>query len=184
MGSVGIDDIAPQHCREGLAMRVYSPVMRREKNLLSSSHPLTCLFSVDIPGAPIPFRLANYSEDILFHGLVYTVFPVSVDSVEDTTSSTLAHLRVAPQNVSQEMIALFENYWYDNPHWTVTMWHVDAENPDDTPFNTGSVYTVMNAPTDVMSATFDLVAEGFTLTTLLPRRKYTTASGFPHIPRR
>lgn len=165
-------------------MRVYSPVMRREKNQLSSTHVLTCLFEVTIPGAPIPFRLANYSEDIVFHGITYTVFPVAVDSVEDTTSSTLAHLRVAPQNVSQEMISLFENYWYDNPHWTVTMWHIDAETPDDTPLTSGQVYTVMQAPTDMLSATFDLVAEGMTLTTLLPRRRYTASGGFPSIPRR
>lgn len=165
-------------------MRVYSPVLRREKNLLASTHVFTCLFEVVIPGAPVPFRLANYSEDIVFHGFTYSVFPVAVDSVEDTTSANLAHLRVSLQNVTQEVISLFENYWYADPNWTVTMWHIDAANPDDTPYASGDVYTVMAAPTDLLSATFDLVAEGYTLTTLLPRRRYTATSGFTNIPRR
>lgn len=155
-----------------------------EKNRLESDHVLTCLFQVDIPGAPVPLRLANYDVPIVFHGLLYEPWPVNVDSVEDTTSSSLAHLRIAPQNVTQEMIALFETYWYDNQDWRVTMWHIDAMQPDVTAFESGDEYSLMSSPTDLMVATFDLVAEGMTLNTLLPKRRYTTSSGFPNIPRR
>lgn len=165
-------------------MRLYSVAMAIEKNRLESDHVLTCLFQVDIPGAPVPLRLANYDQPIVFHGLTYEPWPVNVDSIEDTTSSSLAHLRVSPQNVTQEMIALFETYWYADQDWRVTMWHIDARQPDVTTFESGNVYSLMSSPTDLFVASFDLVAEGMTLNTLLPKRRYTTSSGFPNIPRR
>ena len=40
-----------------------------EKNRLESDHVLTCLFQVEIPGAPLPLRLANYDQHLVFHGL-------------------------------------------------------------------------------------------------------------------
>ena len=165
-------------------MRLYSVSMLVEKNRLESDHVLTCLFQVDIPGAPLPLRLANYDQPVVFHGLAFEPWPVNVDSVEDATSSSMTHLRIAPQNVSQEMIALFETYWYDNQDWRVTMWHIDAMQPDVTNFESGNVYALMSSPTDLLTATFDLVAEGMTLNTLLPKRRYTTSSGFNAIPRR
>ena len=51
---------------------------------------------------------------------LFEPWPVNVDSVEDATSSSMTHLRIAPQNVTQEIIALFETYWYDNQDWRVT----------------------------------------------------------------
>ena len=165
-------------------MRVYDISLIAEYNRLESDHVLTCLFMVEIPGAPLPLRLANYDVPIIFHGLLYEPWPVNVDSVEDATSSSMTHLRIAPQNVSREMIALFETYWYDNQDWRVTMWHIDAMQPDITNFESGNVYSLMSSPTDLMMATFDLVAEGMTLNTLLPKRRYTTTSGFSSIPRR
>ena len=165
-------------------MRLYDTALIVEQNRLESDHVLTCLFMVEIPGAPVPLRLANYDVPIVFHGILYEPWPVNVDSIEDATSSSMTHLRIAPQNVSQEMIALFETYWYDNQDWRVTMWHIDARNPDVTNFQSGNVYALMSSPTDLLTAQFDLVAEGMTLNTLLPKRRYTTSSGFSAIPRR
>ena len=165
-------------------MRLYSLELIAEHNRLESDHVLTCLFQVDIPGAPLPLRLANYDVPIIFHGLLYEPWPVNVDSIEDATSSSMTHLRIAPQNVSREIIALFETYWYDNQDWRVTLWEIDAMQPDVTTFESGSVYSLMSSPTDLMVGTFDLVAEGMSLNTLLPKRKYTTTSGFANIPRR
>jgi hypothetical protein len=165
-------------------MRLYDLAYIAELNRLESDHVLTCLFQVDIPGAPLPLRLANYAVPIVFHGLVYEPWPVNVDSVEDATSSSMTHLRISPQNVNQEIIALFETYWYANQDWRVTMWEIDAMQPDVTNFESGNVYSLMSSPTDLLVGTFDLVAEGMTLNTLLPKRRYTTTSGFSNIPRR
>jgi hypothetical protein len=165
-------------------MKLYDLALIVEKNRLESDHVLTCLFQVDIPGAPLPLRLANYDAPIVFHGLVYEPWPVNVDSVEDATSSSMTHLRIAPQNVSQEIIALFETYWYENQDWRVTMWEIDTMQPDVTNFESGNVYSLMSSPTDLYVGTFDLVAEGMTLNTLLPKRRYTTTSGFANLPRR
>lgn len=165
-------------------MRIYSVAMAIEKNRLESDHVLTCLFEVNIPGAPVPLRLANYDAPIVFHGLLYEPWPVNVDTVEETTSSSMTHLRIAPQNVSREMIALFETYWYNDQDWRVTMWHIDARQPDVTTFTSGNVYSLMASPTDLLTATFDLVAEGMTLNTLLPKRRYVVSGGFSNIPRR
>ena len=107
-----------------------------------------------------------------------------MDSIEDATSSSMTHLRIAPQNVSREIIALFETYWYDNQDWRVTLWEIDAMQPDVTSFESGNVYSLMASPTDLFVGTFDLVAEGMSLNTLLPKRKYTSTRGFPAIPRR
>ena len=165
-------------------MRLYDVAYIAELNRLESDHVLTCLFQVDIPGAPLPLRLANYAQAIVFHGLLYEPWPVNVDSLEDTTSSSMTHLRIAPQNVTREMIALFETYWYGDQDWRVTMWHIDAMQPNITNFASGNVYSLMASPTDLLTATFDLVAEGMTLNTLLPKRRYVVSGGFPNIPRR
>jgi hypothetical protein len=165
-------------------VRLFTATSRREKNLLASDHVYIALLELTIPGAPTTFRLANWVEDVNFHGFLFNPFPMNVDSVEDTTSSSLTHLRVSPQNVTQEMIALFEFYWLDNPDWTAQFWQVDAMMPNETPYTAGSTYNVMSAPTDFFTGMLDLVAEGYTLTTLLPRRRFTAAGGYPHIPRR
>ena len=44
--------------------------------------------------------------------------------------------------------------------------------------------SLMRSPTDLLTATFDLVAEGMTLNTLLPKRRYTTTSGFSKYPKK
>ena len=165
-------------------MRLYDLTFIAELNRLESDHVLTCLFQVDIPGAPLPLRLANSDGPIVFHGLIFDPWPVNVDSVEDATSSSMTHLRISPQNVSREIIALFETYWYADQDWRVTMWEIDARQPDVTSFESGNVYALMSSPTDLLAATFDLVAEGMTLNTLVPKRRYTTTSGFAAIPRR
>jgi hypothetical protein len=165
-------------------VRLYSLQLIAEQNRLESDHVLTCLFMVEIPGAPVPLRLANYDVPIVFHGILYEPWPVNVDSIEDATSSSMTHLRISPQNVSREIIALFETYWYDNQDWRVTLWEIDARQPDVTNFESGNVYSLMSSPTDLYIGTFDLVAEGMSLSTLLPKRKYTSSSGFPAIPRR
>ena len=167
-------------------MRVLHPAFQREVNQLESTHAIVMAFQVDIAGAPVPFRLVNYDQHIVFHGLEFLPFPVSVESLEEATSAALVTLRVTAQNVTQEMQSLMENYWAPmlNPVWTVTIWQMDAANPDAVPFSAGEVFTVSSVTTDLITAVFELIAEGLTLNRTVPRRRFTTSSGFPSIPRR
>jgi hypothetical protein len=167
-------------------MRILDPIFQRELNQLGSTHTITMLFQVDIAGAPVPFRLVNYDQPVSFHGLTFQPFPVSVESLEDATVASLVTLRVTAQNVTQEMQSLLENYWAPmlNPDWAVTIWQVDVVQPDLVPFGAGEVFTVSQVVTDFLTATFELIAEGVTLNRIVPRRRFTTSSGFEHIPRR
>ena len=167
-------------------MRILHAALTSEFNRLESDHVITMLAQVEIQGAPVVYRLANYDQDIVFHGLPFLRASFDVDSLEEATSASLVHIRVTIGNVNQEFQSLLENYWaaVADPLWTVTMWTVDAMQPDLTPFATGEVYSILNIPTDLVTAQPDLIVEGLTLSRVVPRRRYTTASGFPNIPRR
>ena len=166
--------------------RLLSPFLAIEKNRVESDHVWTWAFLVEIMGAPAPFRLVNYDQDIVFHGFTYIRFPVSVDSLEEATTAALVNIRVTAANVDQAFQSLLENYWAQaaDPNWKVTIWEIDSLGPDLTPFSSGQVFTVLSVTTDLVVAVLDLQAEGFSLTSVVPRRRYTASSGFSRIPRR
>lgn len=167
-------------------MRLLSAALVLEKNRLESDHVFTMAFEVNIQGAPVPFRLVNYDQNLIFHGLSFERFPVDVDSLEEPTSASLVHLRLTIGNVTQEFQSLLENYWANtgDPRWEVVIWTIDVMQPDQTPFGSGEVFSVTSVATDLISATADLEAEGYTLGRTVPGRRYSTSSGFPYIPRR
>lgn len=166
--------------------RLLSTAMLVEKNRLESDHVWTLLFEVVIVGAPGPYRLAAYDQDVVFHGLTYLRTALTVDSIEQPTHAALVNLRVTMQNVDQQLIALLEFYWAPlaSPVWEVAIWQVDMAQPDETPFGSADVFSVQSATTDFLSCTFDLVAEGVSLTAIMPKRRFVASNGFLHIPRR
>jgi hypothetical protein len=166
--------------------RLLHAALTAEKNRVESDHVWTWAFLVEIVGAPAPFRLVNYDQDIVFHGFTYTRFPVDCDSLEEATTAALVNVRVTAGNVDQAFQSLLENYWAQaaDPHWKVTIFEIDATSPDLTPFGSGQIFTVLSVTTDLIVAVMDLQAEGITLTSLVPRRRYTASSGFRSIPRR
>jgi hypothetical protein len=167
-------------------VRILNPVLAREVNQLSSTHVFTMCFQVDIENGPLPYRLVNYDQPITFHGLTFLPFPVKVDSLEEATAATLVHLRVTADNVSREFQSLLENYWatVPDPYWEVTIWQIDCLQPDLTSLGSGEIFSVQEVPTDLVTAAPDLLAEGLTLSRVVPGRRFTTSGGFPHIPRR
>jgi hypothetical protein len=97
---------------------------------------------------------------------------------------TLTRLRITAGNVDRGFQSLLERYWGPDTPWIVTVWQVDLAQPDETPFGAGEVFTVMQVSTDFVSAVFDVQAEGLTLSGTMPKRRYSTSSGYPFIPRR
>lgn len=164
--------------------RILSAAMHREFNQLESATPLVWLFQVDIPGAGAPFRLANYPETILFHGLEFLPFGVDVDALEDASTQAIVHLRCTFQNVDQTMIALLENFWGPDSRWTVTNYQVTAAFPNEVALTDGALYAVGQIVTTWRDAVADLYAENMTLSATLPKRRFTSLAGFPFIPRR
>ena len=160
--------------------------MVTEKNRLASDHPWTWLFQVDITGAPAPVRLAMYNEPIVFHGQTFDPTAMQVDSQEDATHAALVNMRATFENVSQTMIALFETYWVtvSTPIWTVLHWQADITQPNEMPFERANVYSVQQATHNDMNASVDLVLEGYSLTTLIPKYRYTETMGYHNIPNR
>jgi hypothetical protein len=167
-------------------MRIIDAALTNELNRLESDHVITMAAQIDIAGAPTIYRLVNYDQDITFHGLLFIRASFDVDSLEEATSASLVHVRVTIGNVDREIQSLLENYWASvaDPVWTVTTWLIDAKQPDLTPFGAGEVYSVMNVPTDLVTAQPDMIVEGLTLSRVVPRRRYTTSGGYPSIPRR
>jgi hypothetical protein len=167
-------------------MRILNGALTAEFNRLESDHVITMLAQADIVGAPVPYRLANYDQDIVFHGLPFFAASFDVDSLEEATSASLVHVRATIGNVNQELQSLLENYWASvaDPEWLVTLWTVDAMQPDLTSFSAGEVYSVMNVPTDLLTAQPDMIVEGLTLARVVPRRRYTKSGGFASIARR
>jgi hypothetical protein len=164
--------------------RLLSAALIREKNQLASDHVITMLGQLDIVGGPVPYRLVNYDQDVVFHGIVYRQAAFDVDALEDATSMALVRLRISFGNVDQAFSALLETYWGPDTPWQVTIWQIDTRQPDETPFQAGEVFQVAQVNTDFVSATVEVIAEGFTLGATMPKRRFTATSGFPWIPRR
>src|SRR5262245_41931073 len=164
--------------------RLMSSWMLREKNQLNSTHPLTMAFEVAIPGAPVPYRLINYDQQVLLGGFPFLPFPCDVDAIEDANSMALGRLRVTIGNVDRGMAALLETYWGSSTPWMVTIWQLDALVPQETPYASGDVFMVVQVATNLQTALVDVQAEGMTLTSTVPKRRFTALSGFPAIPRR
>lgn len=168
--------------------RILSAASTLEKNRLASDHPYIMLLTLAIQGGggPGDLHYAAYDQDIPFWGRTYLRAPLEIDLLEDATGVSLVHLQVHISNVNQEFIALCENYWATvaDPQWQVSIWQVDAMAPEDTPFAMNDVFSVASVATDFLSATVDLVAEGVTLATLVPKRRFTATSGFANIARR
>jgi hypothetical protein len=166
--------------------RLYSAALQRELNQLESAHVWSMAFELFIAGTSASFRLVNYDQAIAFHGQVFTPFPVDVDSLEDATSAAIGTLRLTVGNVDQQLSALLENYWapLSDPEWLVTVWELDCHDPDLTELESGAVYRVAQVTTDWLTAVVELQAEGMALGTVVPKRRYSTSSGFQFIPRR
>ena len=164
----------------------FSTAMLVEKNRQQSDHPWIWLWQVNIAGALGPLRLAMHNEAVIFHGQTFVPTAMRVESLEDATHAALVNLRVGFENVPQEMIALFEAYWVTaaTPAWDVWQWQLDPFMPDEMPFGRASVYSVQQAVTDLISAEVELVMEGVTLTSLVPKQRYIATNGFPNLPKR
>jgi hypothetical protein len=165
--------------------RLLSAAMTFEKNRIESTAVLSMLLEVQVPGAGVPYRVANYDQDVVFHGLLYFRKPFDVDALEDVSSIALTRLRLTIGNVDQEFQSILENYWGPDSPFTLTVWYpVNMVSPNDTPYGTGEVFVVAQVATDLVSAVVDLQAAGLTLTGTIPKRRFTRSSGFPNIPRR
>lgn len=166
--------------------RTLSSTLLWELSRLESDHPIVFLFEVTIQGAPGILRYAVFDQDIVFQGFTFTRIPAQVEKLEDATSAALVNLRVTIQNVDQTFSALAENYWsvVANPLWQVTVWQIDAQQPNEVPYAAGERFVVASMTTDLWQVTVDLVAEGLSLTMVLPKRKYARSSGFSNIPMR
>jgi hypothetical protein len=157
-----------------------------EKNRLTSDHAWTWLFEVQITGTPGPLRLAMFDQPIVFHGQTFVPAGLQVDSLEDATHAALVNLRVTIANVDQIMMGLYENYWVttESPDWRVLQWQVDVTMPNEMPYGNANVYSVQQTVTDLMSAVVELVLEGITLSSIIPKQRYIATNGFPFLPRR
>lgn len=166
--------------------RTISSTLMWELARLESDHVVTFIFEVTIQGAPAVLRYAVYDQDIIFQGFTFSRIPAQVEKLEDATSAALVNLRVTIQNVDRTFSALAENYWsvVANPLWQVTVWQIDAQQPNEVPYAAGEQFVVQSMVSDFWQVTADLVAEGLSMSMTLPKRKYARASGFSGIPMR
>jgi phage-related protein len=130
--------------------------------------------------------LAAFDQDIFFQGNLYARYPLEVEILETPTHAALVQLRVTVGNVDQQLQSLLETYWAPQatPRWEVFVWEIDTTDPNQVPFSAAEVFSVQQVTTDLVSAQFDLTAEGLTLGTIVPRRRFTASSGFLNLPRR
>jgi hypothetical protein len=164
--------------------RILSSAFHREIDQLTSASSLVWLFQLDIPNAPLAFRVANWPEPVVFSGLSFEAFGVEIDRLEDASSQSLVHLRCAFQNVDQQLSALLEYYWHPDALWQVLIWQIDVTQPDTVAYADAQVTVVAQISTRWRDAVADLVAEFFSLGATVPKRRFTSMSGFRYMPRR
>ena len=152
-----------------------------EKNQLSSTHPLIFLAELDY-GAGVE-RVTNNPEPITFQGLLFAGdVPIQIPEFREQGLSETPRMQILVGNATRVVSSLAENHWVGllNPIWTVTLWYIDATDPDLIPLsgNVGT-YDVLNIETPDLFAVFDLYESTISNNRTLPLAKVTVNSGFP-----
>lgn len=161
--------------------RTLSTALATEKNQLESSHPFAWLAELDY-GSGIE-RVTNEPQGITFQTLLFAGdVPLQVQRFQEASLGETPRLEILVGNAAQNVVALAELHWVGllDPVWTVTLWYVDASDPDTTPLSANvGVYAVQEITVDALHAKFALYEPSISTTRMLPRERVTPNGGFP-----
>lgn len=150
--------------------RLIPEIIRIEQNQLASSRPFAFLAELDY-GAGVE-RVTNQPQGLTFQGLQFTGdVPLAIQQFSEPGLSEQPRLTIAVGNAAQNVVALAEQHWVTqlNPVWKVTLWYVDASNPDLMPLdaNVGK-YEVLSIAVDEINAQFELYEPSISTTRTHP----------------
>ena len=150
--------------------RLIPDVLRIEQNQLASARPFAFLAELDY-GAGVE-RVTNQPQGLIFQGLQFAGdVPLAIQQFSEPGLSEQAKLTVGVGNAAQNVVALAEQYWVTqlDPIWKVTLWYVDATDPDLLPLdaNVGK-YEVLSITVDEINAQFDLYEPSISTTRTQP----------------
>lgn len=165
--------------------RTLSLTLTNAKNQVVSTDPWIWLFEVDSPDFPVPMRFASDLQPLTFQGQTYFPFPVDISSVSENALGERQTLQGLVANVDQQVISLLNLYWdaVVDPDWTVRLWQVLRSAPDEVPHGTADMFEVLEATTDLLQVTFELLALGIPSRQRSTGRRYTVTGGFKNLPR-
>lgn len=163
-------------------MRTLTSILTAETHALHSDHPLVFLAELE-PGDGPTERYTNARDDITFHGLTFTSRPFFLRTVGEGTATNPRVIEAVVGNANLYVSSLKENYWRGstNPLWIITLWFVDADQPDEVPLaaNVG-VYRVTQIRIDDITGLFRLAPRNIRTTRNLRQRRFSPSGGFPY----
>ena len=150
--------------------RLIPEILRIEQNQLASDHPFAFLAELNYEDGIL--RATNEPQGITFQGVDFPGdVPMAIQRFSEPGLSDTPRLTLLVGNAAQIISALAEQYWMTklNPVWTVTLWYVDATNPDALPVdaNVGQ-YEVLSIDIDEINAQFTLYDSSISTTRSRP----------------
>jgi hypothetical protein len=155
------------------------------KNQVTSTSPFIWVFEVNSSHFPIPLRLAGDVVPVTFQGEEFLPFPVDISAVSENAIGEKQTAQGLVANVDRQVISLLNTYWdaVADPLWTVKIWQVYRDDPDQVALTDADEYEVMSATTDLLTVQFELEAVTLPTRARSTGRRFTKSGGFSAIPR-
>lgn len=166
--------------------RGLSPNLILSANAIESKAPWVFLYELAIDGRPgAPLRYTDDNATVVYQGNAFLPTAIQLEALSEQADGLITRLTLSVGDANGQVMTEANAHWHgiEDPLWLLTIWHVDATQPDETPVAHGEAYDVLSITTDFVVATLQLQTAGITGKAFAPRRRYTTANGFPHIPR-
>ena len=150
--------------------RLLPELFRIEQNQLASNRPMAFLAELDYEDGVE--RITNEPQGITFQGVPFRGdVPLAIERFSEPSLSESIRLAITIGNASQLVSFLAETYWMTklDPVWKVTLWLVDATQPDIMPVSSNvGVYEVLSIELDEINARFILYEPTISNTRTLP----------------
>jgi hypothetical protein len=129
----------------------------------------------------VEFRYTNNDDGVTFLGEAYEAIFLTIPGLSEGSIANPATVAVTVVNTDLRLSNFFNNYWLAyllsgniQPLWTVKIWLINPENPDDTPIDAGMDFEVESIQNiGLPSSTLNLRPRYMAQDRLVPKQVYT-----------
>lgn len=151
-------------------MRSINSTFKTEKNS-STNKPLRLYTLENYDGASHNLYLAEFDTDIVFNGITYTKFPISIDTISENNKAMIDSVNLTVANVSRVIQSYLESYDLRGKKVSIkTVW---ANQLADTSAYIEDVFYIDSYTADQDNVSFVLTSKFDVLDVELPLRRYS-----------
>ncbi|WP_345993768.1 DUF1833 family protein [Sulfurimonas sp. HSL-1716] len=118
-------------------MQTLSPVVKVEKNKLTTDSVFIILLEITIPGIAETIRIANNNEDVVWNSQTWQKFPFTIEEISESANAETSQFQIKASNVNNiigEYVRAYDVYIKQNGFdpINVTLSVVNSKDLDNT----------------------------------------------------